>query len=187
LNNPPDDYYDLANNHASYKEIIKNITTKYFKKDVFIMGSSMSGTAAIRIGIDMGFNVLSCGPQVKATESIEFAIKSFPKNPKSKLIDDIETLQKQDHWQELTDFVKNHNKEFPPIYLLFNHMRFDTRNAYLFIDELKLKAASKLIAVHTGYKYHGFNIKDKEDVYMLYKILDTLHSIRDIKFSWENN
>ncbi|WP_299947809.1 hypothetical protein [uncultured Microbulbifer sp.] len=185
INNPADDFYSLETNHAVYKEIIKSVSSIHEKKHTHIMGSSMSAFAALRIGMDLDVSVFAIGPQVVASESKEFAAKSFPKNPKLKLIDDIAQLQERGVWQNLTDFINDFNKKLPPIYLMINHLRFDTENGYAFVDAIKRKAGSKLVCIHSKYVYHGFKIKSKEDVLTLYQILDILTSLSEISFSWE--
>lgn len=185
INNPEDDYYDAKNNHEVYIKIIESFACKYPLKNVVLLGSSMSATAAIKIGLLMNISIFANGPQVGFDETVEFSIKSFPNKPKYKLIEDITRVRDDSAWIDLDLFIKKHDKPIPPIYLLFNHVRFDTRNAYRFINAVMLKAPGKLAFHHSSLIQHGFNISNAEDVREVYKVMNILNAMYDLKFSWE--
>lgn len=185
LNNPEDDYYDAKNNHDIYIKLIEKYSSNFSLKNVVLLGSSMSATAALKIGLLMNIAVFANGPQVGFEETVEFAVKSFPSKPKYKLIDDISRLRDNNAWVDIDLLVKRHDGPIPPIYLLFNHVGFDTRNAYKFISSLMLKAPGKLVFHHSALVQHGFNISNVSDVRDVYKVMDILIAMYDLKFSWE--
>ncbi len=185
LNNPDDNYYDYCDNHKEYVEIIRHYISKFYRKDCFIMGSSMSGTVAIRIGIELDLNVISFAPQVSFNETVEFATVSFPNNPKVKLIGDIRKIKESGCWVDLDKYISSNQKHIPPIYLSFNHLRFDTRNAYNLINSLMKVANGKMIVNHSESSSHGFSIFSKEDAISLVNIMNILSIFRENKFSWE--
>lgn len=186
INNPEDDYYDAKNSHEIYIKIIENFSSKFNFKNVVLLGSSMSATAALKIGVMMNIAVFANGPQIGFDTTVEYSIKSFLNGPKYKLIEDINRVRKNDAWIDIDLFIRDYEGAIPPVYLLFNHIDFDTKNAYKLIEALMLKAPGKLMFQHSAYDQHGFNIGCFEDAEKVYKVMDMLNIMHDLKFSWES-
>ncbi|MGR5231120.1 hypothetical protein [Vibrio rotiferianus] len=145
----------------------------------------MSGTVSIKIGVKLDLNIISFGPQVSFNETVEFATVSFPSNPKKKLINDITKIKHNGCWVDLDKYISTVKNDIPPIYISFNHLRFDTRNAYNLINSLMKIANGKMIVNHSRNSSHGFSIFSKEDANSLVNIMNILSVFRENKFSWE--
>lgn len=164
LTDPNNTYYFGNDNGKTYEQLLSKILKNYDNKNVYFVGTSMSGYASIRFALMYNANCFCCNPQVDLILSKNYTWKQ--------LTDEINSI----HFDtSLSSIIRNRSID-SVIYIMSGHHKLDAinRNVLLDLNFINIKIISHVI----NSKSHEFFIGRNIDY--LYKIIEIISLYRNL-------